>query len=212
MFSQLTFKRQETATVAIVHSPSWALVNCHWWKLTQVSFLSQQNILLSWQDYFCYDKSMRVVTKLLSWQDYFCYDKSMLVVTKLLSWQDYFCYDKSMLVVTKLLSWQDYFCYDKSMRVVTKLLSWQDYFCYDKSMLVVTKLLSWQDYFCYDKSMLVVTKLLSQQHQHNFVATRILLSWQKMCFVATDMFVETNTCHIILSHKLHVSETPPPPP
>ena len=72
-------------------------------------------------------------------------------------------------------------------KVRSKVLSRQAYFycdkrrvCRDKSKLVVTKLLSRQNYVCCDKC-------LSRQkfcHDKNmFVATSILLSRQKMCFV-----------------------------
>ena len=96
---------------------------------------------------FCRDRSMLVImAKVLSWQAYFCHDK-----TCLLSWQKYACHDKTVVmtntcfvstnicqdksfVVTKL------FCHDIHNFVVTKVLSRQTCDCHDKTF-VATKVI-----------------------------------------------------------------------
>ena len=81
------------------------------------------------------------------------------------------------------LSWQHTFF------VATKVCLPQQNFCFNKVIFVATK------YFCHNKRF-VTTNI--------FVTTSILLSQQKMCFVATNlcyfccdktMFVATNICH-----------------
>ena len=57
-------------------------------------------------------------------------------------------------------------------------------FCHDKNMLVVTTPLSWQNY-C-DKTFVTTNIWLNK---HMFVATSILLSWQKMCFLVTELLL-----------------------
>ena len=70
-------------------------------------------------------------------------------------------------------------------------------FCHDKSMLVVTKHLSRQKCACRDKAFVkhvfVTTNIC---HEKGFVATNILLSRQKTCFVATRRALsgQTHVC------------------
>ena len=74
--------------------------------------------------------------------------------------------------------------------MIRLLSSWQTCVCCNKTSLVVTKVclscLSHQKYFvmtyfCHDKSVVVVS---------------ILLSWQKVCFVATNLCLsQQNYCH-----------------
>ena len=89
------------------------------------------------------------------------------------------------------LSWQKFwkFCHDKHVFVATKHV-----FCRDKSMLIMTELLLWQTHVCHAKylscQMICQDKniLSRQNYDKSFVAARILLLWQKTCFVTT------NTC------------------
>ena len=116
----------------------------------------------SWHKYNFCDK-----THLLSWQKYACHDKVMR--------QTYFCHDK--FYHHKYLLRQTEFCCDKSFVVTSLLLLWQTCFRCDENMLVTTKLLWWQ----------TCVKVLSQQKY--CVATDIIWSWQKTCFVSRQTCV-----------------------
>ena len=128
--------------------------------------------VLSRQTHVCHDK-----TCLLLWQKYACCDKLMfdvtkLVVTKKKLRQTRVCCDKSF-------ARQAFFCHEKRC-----VLLRQRYACCDKSF-VMTKL-------CLLRHIFVMTKIFCHE-KHNFIATKtfvvtsILLSRQKMCFVATNM-------------------------
>ena len=66
-------------------------------------------------------------------------------------------------------------------------------FCRDKSMLAATKVLSRQNYVCRDKIF------LSRQKFVVFLATSILLSRKKTCFVATKVFFRDNNMFFVTS-------------
>ena len=86
-------------------------------------------------------------------------------------------------------------CRDKTFVATSILLSRRKTCdCRDKGMVAATKLLfatkvclSWQNIFVVTKTFFIVINICRNNNKH-FVATSILLSWQKMCFVAT------NTC------------------
>ena len=130
-----------TATgVPVYPSSRLPAIFCHWQKLPQVSFFSQQK--------FCRDKSMLAMTKLLSQKIYVCHNKMFVATT-------YFCHDKRCVLL-----WQTCVCRDKNKLVVTKLfllrqvLLRQAYFCCDKRCV-----LSRQTRVCCDKAF-VVTKMI----------------------------------------------------
>ena len=98
---------------------------------------------------------------------HFCQDKSFIVTN--------ICHDKCVFVMTKVLSQQAYFCRDKR-----HVLSQQTHVCHDKISL------SWQNYVCRNKYL---------SEQNIFVATGILLSWQKTCSVSQNFCCDKNdTC------------------
>ena len=113
-----------------------------------------------------------VMTKLLSHQMCVCHDKSFVATTTCLSWQKFCCVMHTFVVTKDVFSHDIHVCRYKSKRVMTKLF-------------VVTKLcLSRQNYVCRDK---------------RFVATSILLSRKKRCFVST------NTCLFVTTKMILVA-------
>ena len=119
---------------------------CLLWKNT--SFVATEVCLF--QQKFCRDKIMFVVTKLLLpqisvmtntrfSQQNFCHNKHTFLSWKshVLAWQTCVCRDKSILTMTKLLLWPDYVCRDKYLS--------PQHFCCDNNIL------SRQAYFCCDK-------------------------------------------------------------
>ena len=85
-----------------------------------------------------------------------------------------FCRYKSVFVATKLLLWQTCFCRNKYN------------FCRDKFTSITTNIfVATKHVFCCDKNMLVMIKVLSRQkfllQQKYFVATNIIMLWQKCC-------------------------------
>ena len=98
---------------------------------------------------------------------------TIFVKTKVLSWQ--------IFVMTNVcLSWQK-FCHNKhTCRDKRHVLSQQTHVCHDKISL------SWQNYVCRNKYL---------SEQNIFVATGILLSWQKTCSVSQNFCCDKNdTC------------------
>ena len=86
--------------------------------------------------------------------------------------KSHFCRDKNFVMTNTCLLWQTHVCHDKTCLLLqqkyascNKTFVTTKYFCCDKY-------LSWQTCVCCDKS---------------FVVTGIFLSWQKMCFVMTNI-------------------------
>ena len=133
------------------------------------------NIFLLWQN-FCPNKYLSqqqfCVTKALSWQAYFCCDKSMLVATKLLLWLfKNFCCDSLMVFLN---------CHDQISVVASILLSrqktctclsWQKFCCDSFGFFKLSR-----PNFCCGKHTFVTTKDL-----YVFVMTKVLL-WQFWVF------------------------------
>ena len=112
----------------------------------------------------------------------FCCNK-----THLLSW-------KSMFATTNVFLLQKNFCHDKYLLRQTHVMT--KTFCYCDKHFVITKLLSRQAYFCHDKRCVCCDKNMS-------VTTKILLSWQKTCFV-----MQTCACHdktFVTTKMMHVA-------
>ena len=104
-------------------SPSWCnAVWYHWRELSQVSFLSRQNV--------CHDRGFVSTTMCLSRQN------TSLFATKVcLSSKQKFCLDKHTFVGTK-----DVFCRDKNVFVATKVCLSRQNLCHDKRF-VATKMI-----------------------------------------------------------------------
>ena len=136
--------------------------------------------------HFCCNKK-----RVLSRQTCVCGDKNMsFVATKVCLLQQNFCPNKK-IGATKNWMRQAYFCHDKHVFVATKHLSLQQrYACHDKTFVVTNK--------CLLRQIFVEAKVLLQQKYfvltNNFVVASILLSWQKTCFVGTNMSHKNDTC------------------
>ena len=99
----------------------------------------------------------------------------------------YVCHDKRVFVAKKTFVMTNICC---DTHVMTKT------FCYCDKHFVITKLLSRQAYFCHDKRCVCCDKNMS-------VTTKILLSWQKTCFV-----MQTCACHdktFVTTKMMHVA-------
>ena len=85
---------------------------------------------------FWHDKSMLIVmAKVLSWQAYFCHDKTCLLL-----WQKYACHDKSFVMTNTYLSSQKFFVMTyiillwlKFLHGKRRVLSRQTCVCHDKT-------------------------------------------------------------------------------
>ena len=113
----------------------------------------------------------------------FCRDKHVFGTTVHI-----FCRDKSMLLMTKVLLRQIF--------VATNTILSRQNLCRNKHVFVATKHI-----FCHDKNTIVAINVLSRQtrvcRDKSFVATIILLSRQKTCFVMTNTFVASAKCGLL---------------
>ena len=111
--------------------------------------------------------------------------QSLVGATTSIRTKHVFCRDKSTPVVTKVLLQQIFVM--PNVFIATKVLSQEAYFFCNKTF-VMTKLYLSQQIFVMTKVLLRQKYFVGTNRIFSFVATSILLSWQKMCFVAT------NTC------------------
>ena len=99
--------------------------------------------------------------------------------------QQNFCRNEHNFV---LLSQQAYFCRDKRVFVAIKHVFCHNKTCGNIHVFVTTNI-------CRNKSS-VATKIFC----HSFVMSSILLSWQKTCFVATEMVLVVASTNDSLQH------------
>ena len=111
---------------------------------------------------------------------------TIFVVTKLLSRQTHLSWQNTSFVATKVYLLRQNFCHDKIMFVTTKYFLTTN-ICHDKHMFVMMKVLLWQAYFCQDKRCVLSWQTCVFHNKSKLVMTNLLLSWQNMCFVMTNM-------------------------